>query len=101
MYKHPAFCQNVLRTEIVLRAEESFYDSNCNPRSQLSQIFQGLNRNTLYGKQAMSFPLLIKYSCLSHSVHEYFSRVVIALMIEVDWIPKICYKGSKKKKKKS
>lgn len=104
MYEHPAFCHNVLRTKNVLRAEEFPYGSNFNPRSQLSKIFQISIKKYSIWSIAVSIPLLMKNSFwATQSMSTSAERAVIALMIQVDWISKICYevntKDLKKKKK--
>lgn len=104
MYEHPAFCHNVLRTKNVLRAEEFPYGSNFNPRSQLSKIFQISIKKYSIWSIAVSIPLLMKNSFwATQSMSTSAERAVIALMIQVDWISKICYKVNTKdlKKKKS
>lgn len=104
MYEHPAFCHNVLRTKNVLRAEEFPYGSNFNPRSQLSKIFQISIKKYSIWSIAVSIPLLMKNSFwTTQSMSTSAERAVIALMIQVDWISKICYKVNTKdlKKKKS
>lgn len=105
MYEHPAFCHNVLRTKNVLRAEEFPYGSNFNPRSQLTKIFQISIKKYSIRSIAVSIPLLMKNSFwATQSMSTSAERAVIALMIQVDWISKICYKVNTKdlkKKKKS
>lgn len=104
MYEHPAFCHNVLRTKNVLRAEEFPYGSNFNPRSQLTEIFQISIKKYSIWSIAVSIPLLMKNSFwTTQSMSTSAERAVIALMIQVDWISKICYKVNTKdlKKKKS
>lgn len=104
MYEHPAFCHNVLRTKNVLRAEEFPYGSNFNPRSQLTKIFQISIKKYSIRSIAVSIPLLMKNSFwTTQSMSTSAERAVIVLMIQVDWISKICYKVNTKdlKKKKA